>query len=340
MKVGTRDADRFVRNKEINVAVVLLYGPDQGLVKERSTQVTQAAGDAGDPFGKVELSEKQVVDDAGLLAAERSALVFGGGRRVIVLTGATDRSADAVEQACSAPGDGLVVVEASDLPPRSKLRKFCETSDRAAAVACYADDPGTLAEVAKTAAAYRGLHFNREALQLFTGSLGNDRMITRSEIDKLMTYIGAREDREISVDDVRASIAENEPTGISDLLAGVARGDLGAVLDGYQKCLEDGMNAVALARILQRFFQRLHAASRTVAKGTPPARAVDSMRPPIFFKEKPLYVRALSRYRPTDLGQALNVLTVAEKACKSGRGPDTDICERAVLQVARLGRAG
>ena len=56
----------------------------------------------------------------------------------------------------------------------------------------------------------------------------------------------------------------------------------------------------------------------------------------MFFKEKPLFINALRSWTPGRLGTALDVLTEAERACKSGLGPDEVICERAFIRLARL----
>ena len=63
----------------------------------------------------------------------------------------------------------------------------------------------------------------------------------------------------------------------------------------------------------QRLFQRLHQAAGDVARGSRPEQAVESLRPPVFFKEKPLFIRALSGWSLARLGSALDVLTEAER---------------------------
>ena len=118
----------------------------------------------------------------------------------------------------------------------------------------------------------------------------------------------------------------------------LAGGDVPALLRDYASALDLGDGAIGMLRAAQRMFQRLHLAAGNVARGSRPEQAVENLRPPVFFKEKPLFINALRSWTPARLGAALEILTEAERACKSGLGPDEVICERAFIRLARLAR--
>ena len=337
MKITGRRIDGFLDNPTEPVAAVLIYGPDQGLVRERAERVMKSvAGSTDDPFPTAALEESDVFDDAERLAAERSAMAFGGGRRVIKISGG-DRLTPAVERVLGADGDGLIVIVAGDLAPRSKLRKLCETSDIAAAVPCYADDAQTVQQMIRDSLSTAGLTASREALAHLAENLGNDRGVSRREMEKLVLYMeGAGP--EVSIEDARACIGDNAGRGLDQITQALAGGDLSGLAQAYASALELGSGPIPILRAAQRLFQRLHQAAGDVARGSRPEQAVESLRPPVFFKEKPLFIRALSGWSLARLGSALDVLTEAERACKSGQGPDEVICERALMRLARMAR--
>ena len=337
MKITGRRIDGFLDNPTETVAAVLIYGPDQGLVRERAERVMKSvAGSTDDPFRTAALEESDVFDDAERLAAERSAMAFGGGRRVIKISGG-DRLTPAVERVLGADGDGLIVIVSGDLAPRSKLRKLCETSDAAAAVPCYADDAQTVQQMIRDSLSAAGLTASREALAHLAENLGNDRGVSRREMEKLILYMeGAGP--EVSIEDARACVGDNAGRGLDQITQALAGGDLSGLTQAYASALELGSGPIPVLRSAQRLFQRLHQAAGDVSRGSRPEQAVESLRPPVFFKEKPLFIKALNGWTLARLGAALDVLTEAERACKSGQGPDEVICERALMRLARMTR--
>ncbi|MEM6650433.1 MAG: DNA polymerase III subunit delta, partial [Pseudomonadota bacterium] len=69
-----RDIPEFLRAKPKGVFVVLLYGPDQGLVRERAkTLGHMVVEDLNDPFNAIELTDTDL-SDTGRLTDEAMAL--------------------------------------------------------------------------------------------------------------------------------------------------------------------------------------------------------------------------------------------------------------------------
>ena len=199
--------ERFVHEPDPALIAVLVYGPDQGLVHERARMiVSSVVEDITDPFRVTELTATVLRDDPARLSDEVGALSLTGGRRVVRLGDAGDATTkmlDGVLSTASA-NDILVVVEAGDLGPRSKLRKLFEGSTAAAALACYADDVRALGEVIRETLGQAGLTATPDAFSYLSDHLGNDRMISRMELEKLATY--ALDTGEVTLEDAEAVV--------------------------------------------------------------------------------------------------------------------------------------
>src|SRR3546814_12042524 len=84
MKLAGKQADAFLANPDPAVRTVLLYGPDGGLIRERSAALlATTVDDPADPFCVSEIAASQLKDDPARLAAAAPALTFGGGRRFV-----------------------------------------------------------------------------------------------------------------------------------------------------------------------------------------------------------------------------------------------------------------
>lgn len=346
MKITGAKIEGFLRSPDSTARAILVFGPDEGLVRERALRLAQTAvSDLNDPFRVVELTGADLKADPARLADEAAAMAFGGGTRVVRIRQASDQCAPACQSflELDTPADALVVIDAGDLPPRSKLRKLFESAKNAASIACYADDMRSLPEVIRETLNRHGLVADRDAMALLTQSLGADRSVTRGELEKLALYMGPGNGdgpRHVHEADVRACIGDNAASGIDDVIYSAAGGDAATLETALGRVLSEGVNAVQLVRAAQRHFQRLHMARGLMGGGMNPDQATKSLRPPVMFKLADAFKRQLALWPENKLTRAFDVLTQAELDCKTTGLPEDAICGRALLTLAQAARAG
>lgn len=334
MKIDNRSIAGFLQNPDPAVRVALFFGPDQGLVLERAKQLGKTVvEDLSDPFAVVELAESDLKEDPVRLADEARAMSFGGGRRLVRVRGGGEPVAKAVALYLENPGDGsLVVIEAGELTPKSGLRATCEKSKVCAAVGCYADEGRDLASTVRTALSDAGVGVDADAVALLAGHLANDRGVVRSEIEKLVLYVG--DGGHVRVADVEACLTDAAAVSLDSIAFACGDGDTENVDQLTRRALEEGVSEVAILRTLQQHFLRLE----WVAAQGP--GAVDKLRPPVFFKNKDRFRLQAGRWPLPAIRRAQSALTEAEIGCKSSGEPAALICNRALLAIASWAPSG
>ncbi|MBB4285522.1 DNA polymerase III subunit delta [Roseospira goensis] len=340
MKIPPGRAAAFVKAPDPSVRAVLVYGPDRGLARERLDALTRTVvADVADPFRVTEMPAAALKDDPARLADEAAALSLMGGRRVVRVMDATDATAGALKAVLAdAAGDALVLVLAGELAPRGALRTLFEGAETAAALACYADDGAALDQVIRDTLAPHGLTADRDAMAFLVAHLGGDRLLTRAELEKLITYKGGP--GEVTLDDAAACIGDTAALGLDDLALAVADGDDAQAQRVLDRLLRGGTNAVTVLRAVSRHFQRLHLAAGSMAGGRSADQAVGALRPPPIFKHRDRITAQVRRWDAARLGQALDLLLEAEADCK-GFGPaPAVVCARALLRLAQGARLG
>lgn len=339
VKIAPRQTDSFLARPDPAIRAVVIYGPDQGLVRERADRVVRAvAGDLQDPFRVVELSVSSVVGDPASLVDEAMALSLIGGRRAIRLREAGDTVAPAVALLLAAPkdGDSLVVIEAGDLDKRSRLRSQAENEAKAAAIPCYVEDEAALGRVVVDLLGEQGLKVERDAAELLAQCLVGDRMIARNEIAKLALYkSGPDSDRKVTLEDVRLMVGDSASLELDEPIWAACDGDFASLDRALGRLEADGTSPVAVLRAAQRHIQRLHLAVGQARDGGA-ERAVDQMKPPVFFKFRPRFLAQVRGWRESALAIALDRLTEAEIACKRTGAADRIVAARALYQIAGL----
>jgi DNA polymerase-3 subunit delta len=291
---------------------VLLHGDDAGLVRERAEALVRAVmgGKMDDPFRMAELTREEAAK-AGVLAGEVAALAMTGGRRVVRLREATDAHATALKDALATPGEALMVLEGGELTARSKLRVLAEAANDVAVIACYRERGEELARTIGTMLKEQGVQADPAALSWLATRLGEDRMQTRREVEKIALYVGAG-------------------GRVDEALMAATAGDAAATDRALASAFAEGANPVQVLRAALRHVQRLHEAA--VAGG-------DSgvLRPPVFFRHKPAFDRALRIWSPGALEAVGAALLEAEKRTKTTafRDADVTIARAALAAIAR-----
>src|SRR3954469_1609821 len=223
------DIESFVARPDPSRAVVLVFGPDAGLVSERVDAIVRASvDDPNDPFSLVRLDGDTLASDPARLTDEATTMPLFGGRRAIRVRAGSRNIVPAVEGVLAAPlRDCRVVIEAGDLKRGAALRNACERAKSAVAIPCYAEagrDLGRLVDEEMRAA---NLAISPDAREALIPLLGGDRRASRAELRKLTLYAHGR--GRIEIDDVTAVVADASALGLDALVDAAFAGRLGDV---------------------------------------------------------------------------------------------------------------
>ena len=329
MRIDARQIDRFLRDPA-SVRAVLLHGEDTGLARERADALTRlVAGRLDDAFQVATLDR----DTHHHLAEEATALSLMGGRRVVRVREGGDHLHAALLGALDGGAEALVIVEAAALPARSKLRATLEARADAAVIACYPEEGRALAASLRAMVEAAGCRIAPDALEALAGCLGADRLASRSEVEKLVLYVG--EGGTIDTDAVEAVVADASASSLDDALFAATAGDLAATDRAIERAVADGAAPVGIARAALYHLGRLRTAREAMAAGLSAADATRAARPPVFFKRQALFTRALTLWSPDGLRRAAAEANRVELACKQTGAPDVLLCWNFLLLVAR-----
>lgn len=330
------DAEAALARRDPKRHVVLIFGPDVGLVHERAEGlVRRSIPDAHDPFALVRLEGDELASDPRRLIDETSTIGLFGGERVVWVKAGSRNIVPALQPVLDQPGDTLVVVEAGDLKRGAPLRSLCESSPNALAVACYADTERDLARLVDTMMGEAGLSIDRDARELLVSLIGGDRLASRGEIAKLALY--AQGQGRVSLEDVRVIVGDASALALDDVVDAALAGQTGDAVGALAKAFGAATRPDAVLGALLRALLSLHQMTLQVAAGQSPERVIDSARPMVHFSRKPKLEKALRAFDPARCLKALLAVDEAVLAARRNAALGPAICERAVLQVAQLG---
>ena len=244
MKLKAAQVETFLRAPDAKAQLVLIYGEDEGLVRERAVKLAKTVvEDLKDPFRVIEMGSAQLKEDSSRLRDEAAAISFGGGRRVIRLRDIGDAQAPAIADFLKDPaGDALIVIEAGSLPSRSKLRQAVEKAGNGMALPCYADGGRDLEGLISAVMDDHKLRIDRDATRYLVANLGSDRMISRSELEKLALY--ALKDGQVTLADAMDCVGDSSARHYDDVIQAVSQGNVVNLDTALTRLTEEGLNPV------------------------------------------------------------------------------------------------
>lgn len=305
------EVDAWIERPDRSVRVVLVYGPDRGMVTERARKFAASTElPLDDPFCVVKLNAADIESDPTRLLDEAHTVPMFGGERLIWLRNiATHKGITDAILACIAnpPADSIVLIEAGDLKKSAALRTGAERGSGAMALPCYSDDGRGVDALIDAELARAGLSIELDARQLLKSSLGGDRLASRGEIEKLALYCKGQ--TSVSLEDVIASIGDVSAISADETIDAVLSGSLTAFDDSFARHIGSGTASFVLLAAAQRQLVALQLMRHAMdTEGKSAASAVASARPPVFFKRKNTVEAALTRWDSAGIMRAMDRL--------------------------------
>jgi len=327
------DVDRFVAKPDHNQPIVLVYGPDAGLVRERVDALVKASvDDPNDPFAFARIEGEELSVNPARLVEEANTVPLFGGRRAVLVKAGSRNIAGALEPALDSPSkDCRVIIEAGDLKKSSPLRALCEKSKAAVALPCYADDARAVTRLIDDELREADLAISPEAREVLLSLLGGDRMASRSELRKLTLYAAGKDS--IELDDVRAVVADASEQAIDGVLDAAFAGRTREVEAQYVKARGEGSPAAIISAAI-RHVANLHKMRLALDSGDSLDFVMQRGAPPIHFSRRQLAGEALGAWSAPRLLRAMAQLGEASLEARRNAPLADTIAQRTLLSLA------
>jgi DNA polymerase III subunit delta len=324
--------EAFIAKPNPAQPIVLLFGPDAGLVRERAEALIRASvDDPADPFSLARLDGDELAGEPTRLVEEANTIPLFGGRRAVWVKAGGRNLVPAVEAllAAAAP-DCRVVIEAGELRKNAPLRVLCERAKNAAALPCYADTEKELPRLIDDELRAANLAIAPDARAALLPLLGGDRLASRSELRKLALY--ARGQNRVELDDVLAVVADASALVLDALVDAAFAGRTGVLEVQFAKTRIAGTSPGTIISAALRQVATLHKARLAVEDGQSAEQATEGTY--VHFSRKQSVEAALRAWTSARLARAMTQL--ADATLESRRQPDLAeaIAQRTLLSIA------
>lgn len=314
MKIQTKEIDKFINNIPEDIKSILIYGVDEGQVKEKVQQVCKSRTVAAIyKYEDVKSSPGMVVDSLTSLS------LFGENHEkekivIIEFNGAsiTDPLLSLIKKASFR---GKILLVAGELGTDSTLRKNCEANQSSAVIACYADDIVSIMSIINKALLENNITMDNEAKKLFANSvsLGN-RNIIHNEIDKLLLYLG--KEKKIELRHINQYFNSLGAISFESLCYDLSLLKLDNIEKKIYSLQLDGNNLVTIIRAVNNHFNRLYQVKKILEVNNNLSQAITSLSPPVFFKYVTDFSASINLWGAKQLLRVISLLGELELSVK------------------------
>lgn len=329
------EVERFLKRPDLTEGVFLAYGPDAGLVREVGQRLVKhfGGGDAAS-MNLVTLDGSEVDADPGRLAVEAKTSSLFGDRRIVRVRNAGKGAVMAATELLDDPAGAVVVLEAGNLAPRDALRALIEGGKRGRALPCYPDTDESLVRLINEWLAEAGIRADPDVAETLRDILGNDREVTRRELEKLAHY--AADTRVLTRADVLTLCADNAALAIDEILDSTGTGHAARLDAALDHALAGALNLQQVVTMAIGHFTALRRWRTEVDRGRSPREVLEGARPKPHFSRRAALEQQLRLWPDSALAAALERLHTASGDSRKRYGLQETVVRRALLAICMM----
>ena len=181
-------------------------------------------------------------------------------------------------------------------------------------IPCYLDNEKDLEIIAQSEFKKNNIAISREAINLLIEVSNSDRNNLRNEIEKIKSYSVNK--KKIELDEIKLLTNFSGNYKSDSLVNECLCGNISQYKKIASELYLNTINQVLLLRILSSKIQRLHKIKEQVNKLNSLDNLINTSKPTIFWKEKPLVKKQLSIWSLDDLKKMISEINNTELLCK------------------------
>lgn len=328
------EVGRFVERPDLELGLFLAYGPDTGLVRETAQRLARRfAGTDADSMNLVVLDGAELDADPSRLAVEARTTSLFGDRRVIRVRGAGKSLVMTLTELRDDPG-AAIILEAGNLTPKDPLRALVEAAKLGRALPCYPDTDESLGRLIAETFSKAGIAADPDAVAALRDSLGNDREVTRRELEKLVLF--AADSKRLSRDDILTLCADNAALVLDEIVDATASGHAQALDTALERAMAQNVNAQQILGSALQHFAGLRRWRTEVDAGRGAGAVLDGARPRPHFSRRSSLERQLRLWSDEALAAALDRLQLGVADSRKRYALQDVLGRRALLAICAM----
>ena len=301
--------------KFLDYNLFLFYGENEGLKKDIVENIKTETIKKNKNVEFISLYESDILNNEEKFYSSVYSQSLFSNEKIMIIKDAKDKIIKSIKEVLDKCPNNVKIIFISDiLEKKSILRNLFETNIKTITVPCYPDSEKDLEIIANIEFKKNKIILSRETINLLIEKSNYDRNNLRNEIEKIKSF--TLDKKKIDVDEIK-SLINFSGEHKSDTLINACL--CGNILQ-YSKILSEfylnSVNQIFLFKMLSKKIQRLLIMKEIEKDHKNLDNLINSSKPPIFWKEKPMVKKQLKIWKQIDLKATIYEISDIELLCK------------------------
>ena len=342
MKIKSENFLNFIKTNSNNFRFILFYGPNIGLVNLLFNKVIKELSiDVNDPFNVSKFYTQNLIDEPYILTDTITTFTMSSDKRIILLDLSNNslrkNIIDNIKTSLSSEVDDfLVIIKADNLGSMNELVKFTLNYKFGILVPCYEETANQIKLEISNILRENNYKFSDSFISNLSSKFSNDSSINKMEFDKLNNFL--INNKEVTETVLLSSVIDNTNVNLNNLSNFCALGDVKNALFFYEKIIDSSISPIVVIRTMVKHFKIIEKVLCNIEDGKNIDDAINYIKPPIFFKDKPVIINQSRLWSLPKINLILKRLADAEIRCKSGLFLDTLLGAQLILSTSVMAK--
>jgi len=293
----------------LNCKSILFYGENEGLKKDFKDLLKNSLKNTK----IIRISNSDLIKDKNILFGEILNKSLFEEKKIFFIEDVNDKFLDVFEEIKININDEKIFLFGNILDKKSKLRNFFEVSKDVGIVACYKDNELTIKNlIIKKLSDIKGL--NGEIINLILYNTNLDRNKVNNEVQKIKSYLINNKIDFKSIENLLNIRINDDFTLLSDEALKGNKNKTNKLLADTVFNVEEN---VYYLNVLNLRMAKLNQIENLKKDGNTPESALSLVKPPIFWKDKPIILEQSKKWNSKKINEALKKIHNAEFKIKS-----------------------
>ena len=342
MKVNSENYLNHINNKKNQYKFILFYGTNNGLVNSLfNATLSTLSINSNDPFDVSKLTTENIVENSSCLTEALSTYSMVSSQRYVLLNicnyTLNKNTINVILSSIKLDIEGCVlIIKADNLGSQSELVKFSSNSKSGLLIACYEESLGNIKTKLSNILNDNNQTFNSSFISLLSSKFSNDSSINQMELEKLETFL--MNNNKVNESTLLNFIINNTDININKIAIHCASGNIEKALFFYQKSIQSSILPLFVLKAILKHLNLIERILFSVNDGNSIDYAINSLKPPVFFKDKPHLTLQASLWTIERTKTVKKRLIDAEIKCKSYAINEKLFVAQLILSISVIAR--
>lgn len=273
---------KYFELNNIKSNFLLFYGENEGQKEEVITKNFISKFKKNDIF---HYEESEILSNKDNLINQIYNVSLFNDKKLIIILRTTEKLFSLIEELKEKPFENVVLIlNASKLETKSKLRKLFEKDKELIITPFYNDDPKTISNAVQNFFRSKNIPISNEIINMITSKVAGDRNNLKSELIKLESFLFNK--KKVSKDEILKLTNNYENNNISDLVDYCLLKNKKKVLSLINDFSFNDGDSILIIRTFLNKLKRLLNLTKTYELNNNLELTISSFKPPIFWKDK------------------------------------------------------